>query len=194
MSEHVERTIEMVQGQIAQLEQQLLEKKRMVNSLCHLAGKPAVYEVEELAGPTLASIRPDQFYGKTLTDAAREIFERRKRAGLGATAVSEIYDVLVDGGYHFQAKNEANAKRTLYQILGKQPDIFHRLPSGHYGLREWYSNIKETREPNGGQEGEEDEETLDKVKVEGGFDESEPEAPKGSSSPKAGGKEAPNTE
>jgi hypothetical protein len=189
MADHVERTIEMVQEQIAQLEQQLLEKKRMVNGLSVLAGKPEVYADAESV-TTSAVIRPDEFYGQSLTVAAREILERRARAKQGAAAVGDIYDVLVAGGYHFKAKNEANAKRTLYQILGKNPDVFHKLPSGHYGLREWYSNIREAKDTNGADEGDESEADLDQIKAEGGFDKpTEPEAPKGTAASKGGGKE-----
>ena len=39
MSQHVTETIAMVQEQVRQLEAELAEKRRMVNSLCGLVGK-----------------------------------------------------------------------------------------------------------------------------------------------------------
>src|SRR5690242_16828271 len=87
VSDHVERTIEMVQAQISDLEQQLSEKKKIVNSLCGLAGRPPIYEEEPSRG--LTAIRSDEFYGKPLATAVREVLERRKLANLGAASVAE---------------------------------------------------------------------------------------------------------
>ena len=141
MSEHVTKTIELVQGQIRDLEQQLLEKKRMVNSLCGLAGLQMVYAGSDLdSAPQNQSIRHDQFYGKKLVTAAREALISRRH--LGAATAQEIFELLRDGGFHFQTKNDDYAKRGLYQSLTKNSKVFHRLPNGRYGLLEWYPNTR----------------------------------------------------
>ena len=145
MSEHVERTLEMVVGQIADLERQLSEKKKIANGLCQLAGHPPMFEDEE-AVTTGTALRPDEFYGRPLATVVQEVLERRRRSGLGAATVSEIFETLSRGGFHFNTKNAENAKRGLYNSLSKNPK-FHRLPNNTYGLTEWYPNIKKGKQP-----------------------------------------------
>ena len=80
MHEHVNKTIDMVQGQIGELESQLLEKKRMVNDLCGLASRPPIYGDAELTARRAASgARPDEYYGKPLATVVRMILEKRHR-------------------------------------------------------------------------------------------------------------------
>jgi len=86
MSEHVERTLEMVVGQIADLQRQLSEKKKIANGLCQLAGHPPMFEDEE-AVTTGTALRPDEFYGRPLATVVQEVLERRRRSGLGAATV-----------------------------------------------------------------------------------------------------------
>jgi hypothetical protein len=150
--EHVLPTIELIQQQIADLDKQLTEKKRMVNDLCALIGRPSIYSDSDLASrSTAATTMPDQYYGKGLAPVVRMILEKRKAMGLGAATVNEIYEEMTIGGYHFQGKNDDNNKRGLYISLGKNTSTFHKLPNGTYGLKEWYPDIKETKakEPNG---------------------------------------------
>ena len=148
--DHVSKTIELVQSQISELDQQLLEKKRMVNDLCKLAGRPPIYHDAELVARNGTMARKkDEYYGKALATVVRMVLEKRKSANLGAATANEIYDEMVAGGFHFQTKNEENAKRGLYSSLGKNTTTFHRLPNGTWGLREWYPNIRPTRGSNG---------------------------------------------
>ena len=74
--------------------------------------------------------------------AVREILEMRKAGGLGAASVNEIYDMLVTGGFHFDAKDDENAKRSLRISLTKNSALFHRVPNGQYGLLSWYPAVK----------------------------------------------------
>jgi hypothetical protein len=142
MSDHFSLTIEAVIKQIDDLERDVADKKRTVNDLCKLAGRPPVYASATPAAQGMGSLTKDAFYGKKLATAVREVLERRKVAGLGAAMPIEIYDALVQGGFHFETKNEDNAKRGLYQSLTKNSTTFHKLPNGTYGLREWYPAIK----------------------------------------------------
>jgi hypothetical protein len=143
MPEHVERTLGDVIKEIASLEAQVSEKKKLANMLCRMTGAaPAFQDVESSA----STIRVDEFYGRPLATAVEEVLVRRKRAGLGAATVAEIYESLKQGGFHFNTKNDDNAKRNLYSKLGKNPK-FHRLPNGTtYGLTAWYPNIKKMRD------------------------------------------------
>lgn len=155
MSEHaVLSTIKMVQQQVAELDQQLLEKKRMVNDLCKLAGRSPVYGDADLTSQSGSiSRRPDEYYGKPQATVVRMILEKRHAAGLGAATVAEIYDEMVAGGYLFGGKNDDNNKRGLYISLGKNSATFHKLPNGTYGLLEWYPDVKVTRTKNGAANG-----------------------------------------
>jgi hypothetical protein len=131
----------MVQSQILNLEQQLAEKKRMVNGLCALIGRSHVYANTE---PTAVSvgIRSDEFYGKPLASAVRSILEKRAAAGLGAATLDEIFDGMQQGGYRFDAKNDGTARRALSISLAKNTVTFHKLPNGNIGLTEWYPEAK----------------------------------------------------
>jgi hypothetical protein len=143
MEDHVAKTIALVQGQVRDLERQLAEKKKIINSLCELAGQPPMYAADEPVSNGSVAIRSDEFYGKALATAVRKILEKRAGAGLGAASVSEIYDSMVKGGYKFDAKSAANAKRSLRISLTKNSVTFHKLPNGNYGLREWYPNARD---------------------------------------------------
>jgi len=150
--DHVFKTIELVQGQVRDLERQLTEKKRMVNDLCRLAGhKPIYADSQQTTSGITPSIRPDEFYGKPLATVVRSILEKRGVAGLGAATVGEIYEAMVQGGYEFMAKSDDNAKRGLYISLGKNTTTFHKLPNGTYGLLEWYPAARSAKgkEPSG---------------------------------------------
>jgi hypothetical protein len=144
VSEHIERTLEMVVTQIADLERQIGEKKKIANGLCQLMGRDALYldsGPNNHGGP----LRPDEFYGRPLATVVQQVLERRRLSGLGAATVPEIYETLVQGGFHFNTKNAENAKRNLYQSLGKNMK-FHRLPNGSYGLSEWYPNLRRSKD------------------------------------------------
>lgn len=146
MTEHVSQTIQMVQQQVQDIERQLVDKKKMVNSLCSLVGKPPLYPDSSLqTSGGLRPLRPDEYYEKGLASAMRMVLDRREAANVGPASVSEIYEALVEGGYKFDTKNEANAKRNLYSALAKNSVTFHRLPNGSWGLMTWYPNVRASK-------------------------------------------------
>lgn len=154
-NEHVSRTIELVQSQILQLEQELAEKKRMVNSLCGLIDRTPVYANADPNIGASVGIRSDEFYGKPLASVVRAILEKRNAAGLGAASLDEIYNGMMQGGYRFDAKNDATAKRALSISLAKNSVTFHKLPNGNIGLTEWYPEAAKMKAMNGKREEEE---------------------------------------
>jgi len=117
--------------------------KRTINDLCRMAGSPLRYADSEIDsdGRSGGIIRSDEYYGQPLATAVRMILERRRAAGQGATTVAQLYDDLIAGGYKFDTKDATNAKRGLRISLTKNP-IFHRVPNGSYGMKDWYPNAK----------------------------------------------------
>jgi hypothetical protein len=140
--EHVSKTIAMVQAQVLDLERQLADRKRMVNSLCDLIGRARVYADTEPRPGASIGIRGDEFYGKPLASAVRSILEKRAAAGLWAAELDEIFDAMKLGGFRFDAKNDVTARRSLAISLAKNSVTFHRLPNGTIGLTEWYPEVK----------------------------------------------------
>lgn len=145
MTDHISKTIEMVQSQIHDLERELNDKKKMINELCKLNNQQPLYADTDSVSDVKLSVRPDEYYGKALATVVQTILKRRKSMNLGAATVNEIYNEMVAGGFAFEAKNDNNAKRGLYISLGKN-QVFHKLPNGSYGLSEWYPNMKKSKE------------------------------------------------
>jgi hypothetical protein len=181
MAEHVQLTLGDVLAEITALETQVSEKKKLANMLSRMAGVGQPFQDVETS--SASAIRPDEFYGRPLATAVEEVLVRRKRAGLGAATVAEIYESLKQGGFFFNTKNDDNAKRNLYDKLSKNPK-FHRLPNGsNYGLTSWYPNIKKIKdsknEPDEEDQPDESQEELKGLAVaETEFQKPEPPKPK----------------
>lgn len=145
--EHVEKTLNLVVAQVEELERQVADKKRTANDLCRLLQQPPMFGDVESVNSSMAT-RPDEFYGREMPEVIRTVLEKRKRANLGAATVSELYDAIVKGGFHFQTTNAAYAKRGIYSVLASN-DGFHKLPDGRYGLIIWYPAARSAGIPNG---------------------------------------------
>ena len=146
LPEHAQQTLSDIQQKIREQEQDLLGQKRGVNALLAAYKLPPCYtDLDQKPVSMTGPLRRDQFYGQPLSAVVREILTRRRAADLGPASVGEIYDAMVEGGYQFEAKDEENAKRGLRISLTKNSSIFHRLPMGHYGLKEWYPAAKEPK-------------------------------------------------
>jgi hypothetical protein len=146
MSEQFVAVIETLQTELQEKEQEAADLKKLINSLCIKAKMPLLYnDVELQTNRSAGKFRSDHFYGQPLASAVREILTARKAAGQGAASVSDIFNVLSSGGFKFETSNEDNAKRGLRISLSKNNTVFHKLPNGNWGMREWYPNIKETK-------------------------------------------------
>jgi hypothetical protein len=73
--------------------------------------------------------------------------------------VDAIYTAMLAGGFLFDAKNDATARRSMAISLAKNSTTFHRLPNGDFGLLEWYPNIPARTKANG-KDADEDEEAV----------------------------------
>lgn len=140
------KTVEKAQEKLRALEEEIRKIKRFINSAYDLEGEPPLYlDVDETSRTATAITRKDQFYGRPLATVAREILEMRQAANLGAASIDEIFDALQSGGYQFEFKDLEVAKRGVGISLAKNTTVFHRLPSGYYGLAAWYPNAKKAK-------------------------------------------------
>src|ERR1700733_3866245 len=84
MREQFQPAIEALQSDLADLERQVTETKQVINRLCVRAGIDPLYpDATATSTNTVGALRPDSFYGKSITTAAREYLDMRRAAGLG---------------------------------------------------------------------------------------------------------------
>ena len=144
--DHYQKTISDLVKQIEVLDEKSNMIKTTVNHLCEVSNRPAMYEINALASTVGMSFSTDEFYGEKLAKAVRTVLERRKASMEDAPAtVREIFEHLRDGGYAFGTDNDDNAIRGLRVSLGKNVAVFHKLPTGKFGLKDWYQHLPKTR-------------------------------------------------
>ena len=143
MSEYIKQTIEDAQRQLHEKEAELRQLKLLINSLCLMAKQKPLYADSYLQTQSVASsLRGDEYVGEKQHSACRMILERRKALGLSPCTLDEIYADLVAGGYQFEARNDAIAKRGLSSMLSQNSTVFYRLQNQKYGLASWYPGAK----------------------------------------------------
>jgi len=152
MSDETTAGIASLKSLLQKQEEEVRATKRTINQLCKRGGLAMDYpDVDDENAASLGSMRRDQFYGQPLATAIRQYLEMRK--AIGAATVNDIYEALRSGGFVFEAKNAANAKRSLYISLAKNSVTFHKLRGGAdddgavFGLLDWYPNAKADDEP-----------------------------------------------
>lgn len=158
--------------QVRDLREQMQKKMRLVNELCEELGEPKEYPLEDILGGGGVVVQPGEFFTRPLATVVTTILERRKVSGLaGPALVDEIYPLMIEGGYLFDAKNDATATRSLSIALAKNPK-FVKLSSEHIALADWYdlpkSRTKDTDKKPASEETSEHKEFLD------AFDTAEP--------------------
>ena len=152
--DHFAQSIAALQAKLHQQEEKATETKKAINALCAACNRDSLYPDAEQSDAALKTLHADTFYGHPLNGSAKRVLEMRKAVGLGATSVRDIYDVLVQGGFDFKAKNDKNAMDGLRISLGKASHTFHKLPNGMYGLSEWYPSAKTKKIRRSGVNGE----------------------------------------
>lgn len=133
MAHPLSAAVEELEGQLRDQQQEVAATKRLINSLLKRMGEqPRYSEVVEGGG----SMRPDEYYGKSITQAAQMFLERRHQA----MSPDEITRGLEQGGFDFSVLNwtEAARVRNVAISLAKNPQTFHKLPNLTWGLTEWY--------------------------------------------------------
>jgi len=154
MSNPFEAAIAELERQLEEVDRKGNELRGVVNNLCAAAGLPLRYpDLGVGAGANagapgrVTKIQDDTFYGKKQTPAMREYLELRKAQGLGPAKPRDIFEALKSGGYQFGA-NEIVALVAMRALLRTQPNIFHKLPQGTYGLTAWYPDAKRQKPDN----------------------------------------------
>lgn len=171
-----------LQGDLRELDRKAREIKNTINVLCKHAGSPEMYpNLASEEGPApIGGIKADTFYGKTLATAAREYLDMRKASSQGPATPREIYEALVQGGFQFETKVEANRMVGLRSNLRKNSKTFHRLPNGQYGLLAWYPNAKPAKASSNGNDDDDDIDTKAAADSSPAADNSSSEAPSNS--------------
>jgi hypothetical protein len=148
--------IELLVAQIEELERKANAYRASVNFLCEKDGKPPLFpdnggggggrvngpERSQGSSSAPVQIKPDTFYGRPQQTAVREFLAIRKAAGAGPAKPLEILEGLRAGGYQVEAKTDEIALVGLRAMLRKRSTVFHKLPNGAWGLKEWYPNAK----------------------------------------------------
>lgn len=169
MSEHVIQTLGLIKEQVRTLEAELAEKKRMANHLCEMAECPPAYPViDSVENLAVLPSRGDEFYGMKLSPAIRQVLEGRQATNLGPATVNEIHSAIKAGGYRFEAASETNEKTSVRVCLTKNSAIFHKLPTGKFGLLKWYPGVKAKPNGNGAKGKNDDAAGREKMKDEFG--------------------------
>ncbi len=146
MSDDVtEAAIANLERGIDEYEQKIRALRTAINTFCENAGLPPRYAEAMLTGggsAKVSKIQDDTFYGKKQTHAMRDYLEMRKLQGLGPATPREIYEALKVGGYQYDSKDDTVALVGVRALLRTQPNVFHKLPQGTYGLTLWYPDAK----------------------------------------------------
>jgi hypothetical protein len=141
--EHIDKTIEELRLKITEKENKLIEMKKTVNQLCILSEISPIYIGEaEPEKISMGLLRGDEYYMQPIARVIGWILEKRKVSGAGPAIVQEIYNAMKAGGYKFDAKDDENAMRGISISMSKNVVKFHKLPSGKFGLTEWYPELK----------------------------------------------------
>jgi hypothetical protein len=144
MSDALRTAVDEIQAKIKAHLDEVADLKRAANALSRIIGTDPPYpdadqDQETATGPS----RPDVYYGKPLTTAAREFLEFRKRA----CTPEEILKGMEQGGFDFEGlgwKGE-HKLRSLSVSLSKNTAVFRRLPNGMFGLNAWYQDTPRRR-------------------------------------------------
>lgn len=144
MSNSYAAAISALERRLQSLERKVNEVRSAINILCEEAGEPPRYPDGGGGGssPSVTQIKDDTFYGKKQQTAIREYLEMRRTQGLGPAKPREIFDALKAGGYQFETKDDEVGMVSLRALLRKRTNIFHKLPTGSYGLLSWYPDAK----------------------------------------------------
>jgi len=138
VAEGIQKAIEELEDKRRVLLAEVARVERMVNELLVFENEPPRYVV---AGTEQdASRKRSRFYGKRLATAVREYLDGR--AGEPATT-EEILSALEAGDFDFDGlgwKRDTRL-RSLAMSLAKNTATFHRLPSGAFGLLDWYPSV-----------------------------------------------------
>lgn len=138
MDINLEPAIAALERKLDEQQRGVLDTKKSINLLLKMAGENPRYADEDT--PSGGWVRPDQFYGKSLTAAAAEYLAMRKQA----CPPAEIVRALETGGFDFDMLPWKKDERvrpfaiSLAKNTGSETGKFHKLKNGSFGLKAWY--------------------------------------------------------
>lgn len=145
MSDASQPLIEKALAKIAFHQGEIAKTQAFVNQICEFDGREPMFadvaEVGASASRTALQFGPDDFFNKPMATAVREVLTARKTAGMtGPASIDDLFDALKRGGFNFASNDVDKQKMGLAVSLGKNTVTFRKLPSGLFGLAEWYGN------------------------------------------------------
>lgn len=144
MSEHIDKTVAQALEKLREQEGAVAMTKRLINQLLEFEGRAPMFE-DVKSATSVVALRGDEYYGQKQSTACRLVLERRKALNLGPATVEELFATLKEGGYAYEARDESMAMKSIYNMLTQNTSIFHRLPTGKFGLATWYPNAVKVR-------------------------------------------------
>lgn len=186
MNEHIEKTIEHALSELRKQEDAAISTKRLINQLCAFSGKEPMFADASLQPSNMAgvvTVQKNSFYGRALATCIREYLDSRKvTCAVKEATLDEIMGALEDGTFDFEkiTSNADDRKRSVAINLSKNP-AFHRLPSGDWGLQDWYdTKQRKARTSKSSENGSSDEkEEAQSVAAEGAEHQATPDASTG---------------
>src|SRR3989442_1550677 len=132
MNEALKTAIEVMTSKLEQAMREVADLKRAINTMARAAGEAPPYEdaePESAKAVAKGQTRPDRFYGKPPTPAARAYLEELNEPA----RAEDILKALEAGGFDFETqgwKGEKFRLKNLAISLSKNTAIFTRLPNG----------------------------------------------------------------
>jgi hypothetical protein len=135
MDDKLQGAVDVLLEELAEQEKQSAETKRTINALMRRMGKSPMFDDVTVNDNLRAKVRADEYYTKPLATAVTMFLQRRREP----VTTQEILKGLVQGGFEFKGWKEEDRLRLLASSMGKNTKYFHRVPSGAFGLVEWYN-------------------------------------------------------
>lgn len=144
MSQEFNSAIDALELKLVEAQEQVSNIKKAINQLLVLSGNSSRYDDVDISfGQGKRSIRPDQYFGRSLATVVKEYL---KMIG-HAVSAREIFEDLKKGGYSFEGKDETDQYRGLTISLAKNTLAFIKVGANGdtYGLREFYPDLKDKK-------------------------------------------------
>lgn len=151
MSDTLRKAIAEMVGILEAKQREMSDLKRSINLLCTQIGDEPMFPADSDDISSIGPLSPDEYYGKSPIQASRMYLERKTKPA----TVEEILSALERGGFDFEAQKwkEKLRLKNLAISLSKNTSVFHRVPSGAWGLKKWYPD-KVTVGKNGKSDGQ----------------------------------------
>src|SRR4030042_6028152 len=148
MANNIEQAVKPLEDKLQAALAEVKKLKTAINTYYEAMGEPLKYPDIGQESVQGAAPRPDEYYGRPLATVITEVLQKRKQANLGSAPLDTIFNELVAGACKLQGKDAGIQKRNLAISLSKNPK-FHRLDNNTWGLREWYPDVKESKDITG---------------------------------------------